>query len=181
MIEDKLLIWKFKRGSKDALRRIYEKYKNELLKLAVVLVNDVNAAEDAVQDVFVNFAQSAEEIRISGNLKKYLAVCVANRIRNRRRDQQRHQLAGIEETDDVICNLKRPEQWVILSEQLKLLSSAMAQIPDEQREVIALYMQGEMTFKQIARIQNVSVNTIQGRYRYGLDKLRSLLDSEVTK
>ena len=181
MIEDKLLIWKFKCGSKDALRRIYEKYKNELLKLAVVLVNDVNAAEDAVQDVFVNFAQSAAEIRISGNLKKYLTVCVANRIRNRKRDQQRHRLASIEDADCAISDLKRPEQWAILSEQLKLLSSAMAQIPDEQREVIALYMQGEMTFGQIARIQNVSVNTIQGRYRYGLDKLRSLLDSEVTK
>ena len=181
MIEDKLLIWKFKRGSKDALRRIYEKYKNELLKLAVVLANDVNIAEDAVQDVFVNFAQSAAEVRISGNLKSYFSACVANRIRNQKRDQQRHQFAGIENADDVSCNLKRPEQWVILSEQLKLLSSAMAQIPDEQREVIALYMQGEMTFKQIARIQNVSVNTIQGRYRYGLDKLRSLLDSEVTK
>ena len=181
MIEDKLLIWKFKRGSKDALRRIYEKYKNELLKLAVVLVNDVNGAEDAVQDVFVNFAQSAEEIRISGNLKKYLAVCVANRIRNRKRDQQRHRLASIEDADCAISDLKRPEQWAILSEQLKLLSSAMAQIPDEQREVIALYMQGEMTFRQIARIQNVSIDTIQGRYRYGLDKLRSLLDSEVEK
>jgi RNA polymerase sigma-70 factor (ECF subfamily) len=181
MIEDKLLIWKFKRGSKDALRRIYEKYKNELLKLAVVLVNDVNAAEDTVQDVFVNFAQSAEEIRISGNLKKYLAVCVANRIRNRKRDQQRHQLSSIDEANDVSCNLKRPEQWAILSEQLKLLSNAMAQIPDKQREVVALYMQGEMTFRQIAGIQNVSIDTIQGRYRYGLDKLRSLLDSEVTK
>jgi RNA polymerase sigma-70 factor (ECF subfamily) len=181
MIEDKLLIWKFKCGSKDALRRIYEKYKNELLKLAVVLVNDVNAAEDAVQDVFVNFAQSAAEIRISGNLKKYLTVCVANRIRNRKRDQQRHRLASIEDADCAISDLKRPEQWAILSEQLKLLSSAMAQIPDEQREVIALYMQGNLTFRQIAGIQNVSVNTIQGRYRYGLDKLRSLLDSEVTK
>jgi RNA polymerase sigma-70 factor (ECF subfamily) len=181
MIEDKLLIWKFKCGNKDALRRIYEKYKNELLKLAVVLVNDVNAAEDTVQDVFVNFAQSAAEVRISGNLKKYLAVCVANRIRNRKRDQQRHQLSGIDEATDVSCDLRRPEQWAILSEQLKLLSNAMAQIPDEQREVIALYMQGNLTFRQIAGIQNVSVNTIQGRYRYGLDKLRSLLDSEVEK
>jgi RNA polymerase sigma-70 factor (ECF subfamily) len=181
MIEDKLLIWKFKCGSKDALRRIYEKYKNQMLKLAVVLVNDVNAAEDTVQDVFVNFAQSAAEISLSGNLKKYFAVCVTNRIRNRKRDQQRHKLASINEANDVSCDLRRPEQWAILSEQLKMLSNAMARIPDEQREVIALYMQDEMTFKQIAKIQNVSVNTIQGRYRYGLDKLRSLLDSEVEK
>jgi DNA-directed RNA polymerase specialized sigma24 family protein len=46
MVEDKLLIWKFKLGNRDALRRIYEKYKNDLLKLAVALLNDVNTAED---------------------------------------------------------------------------------------------------------------------------------------
>jgi len=66
-----------------------------------------------------------------------------------------------------------------LSEKLELLSNAMAQIPYEQREVIGLYMQGGMTFRQIAKVQNASINTIQGRYRYGLNKLRSILNSDV--
>ena len=56
MVEDRLLIWKFKLGNRDALCRLYEKYKNDLLKLAVSLVNDVSTAEDVVQDVFVNSA-----------------------------------------------------------------------------------------------------------------------------
>jgi RNA polymerase sigma factor (sigma-70 family) len=179
MVEDRLLIWRFKLGNRDALRRIYEKYKNDLLKLAVALTNDVNAAEDAVQDVFVSFAQSAARIKTSGNLKKYLATCVANRIRNRKRDQLRHETSVIDDSDCVISDAKRPEQWAILSEEMELLSSAMAQIPYEQREVIGLYMQGGMTFRQIAKVQNASINTIQGRYRYGLNKLRSILNSEV--
>ncbi len=181
MVEDKLLIWKFKRGNRDALRRIYEKYRNDLLKLAVVLVNDANTAEDVVHDVFVNFAQSAAKIRTSGNLKRFLSTCVANRIRNRKRDQQRHPASNIDDADFTISDRNRPEQWAILSEQMQLLSNAMAQLPDEQREVIALYMQGDMTFRQIAKVRNASVNTIQGRYRYGLNKLRTLLNSEVTK
>ena len=179
MVEDKLLIWKIKCGNTDALQRLYEKYKNELLKLAVVLANDVNTAEDVVQDVFVNFALSAAKIRLSGNLRKYLATSVANRIRNRKRDRQRHQTVGIDELSQITSETNRPEQWAVLSEQLELLSDAMAQLPDEQREVIALYMQGEMTFRQIAKIQNVSINTVQGRFRYGLNKLRTLLNSEV--
>ena len=179
MVEDRLLIWKFKLGNRDALRRIYEKYKNDLLKLAVALTNDVNTAEDVVQDVFVSFAQSAARIQTSGNLKKYLATCIANRIRNRKRDQQRHEASGIEDSDCVISDAKRPEQWAMLSEELALLSDAMAQIPYEQREVIGLYMQGGMTFRQIAKVRNASINTIQGRYRYGLNKLRSILNSEV--
>jgi len=179
MVEDRLLIWKFKLGNRDALRRIYEKYKNDLLKLAVALTNDVNTAEDVVQDVFVSFAQSAARIQPSGNLKKYLATCVANRIRNTKRDQKRHETTSIETADCEVCDRARPEQWAILSEELELLSNTMAQIPYEQREVLGLYMQGGMTFKQIAKVQNASINTIQGRYRYGLNKLRSILNSEV--
>ncbi len=181
MVEDRLLIWKFKLGNRDALRRIYEKYKNDLLKLAIALTNDVNTAEDVVQDVFVAFAKSAAKIQMRGNLKKYLVTCVANRIRNEKRDTQRHEASRIDNSDYVISDAKRPEQWAILSEELELLSNAMAQIPYEQREVVTLYMQGGMTFRQIAKIQNASINTVQGRYRYGLKKLRSILNSEIKK
>jgi DNA-directed RNA polymerase specialized sigma24 family protein len=38
-----------------------------------------------------------------------------------------------------------------------------------------------MKFREIARLHGISVNTIQGRYRYGLNKLRSILDGEVKK
>jgi RNA polymerase sigma-70 factor, ECF subfamily len=55
----------------------------------------------------------------------------------------------------------------------------MAEIPYEQREVVNLYMQGDLTFRQIARMQNASINTVQGRYRYGIAKLRSLLNGEL--
>jgi len=179
MVEDRLLIWRFKSGSRDALRRIYEKYKNDLLKLAVALTNDVHTAEDVVQDIFVSFAQSAARIRPIGNLRSYLMTCVANRIRNRQRDRQRHESPGIDDSDSVASDSAGPEQWAILSEELRLLSDALAQIPYEQREVVTLYMQGDMTFRQIAKLQNASVNTVQGRYRYGLNKLRSILNSEI--
>jgi RNA polymerase sigma factor (sigma-70 family) len=181
MIEDKLLIWKFKLGDRDALRRIYEKYKNNLLKLAIVLLKDVNNAEDAVEEVFTGFARSAEKIGISGNLKTYLSTCLVNRIRNSIRDRKRHETTGTEEAENIISESKNPEQWAILNEELEILSRAMAQLPYEQREVISLYMQGDMTFKQIAKFQDISINTAQGRYRYGFEKLRSVLNSEMSK
>ena len=53
-------------------------------------------AEDAVQDVFVAFAQTNSRIRPAGDLRKYLVTCVVNRIRNHRRDQQRHGACDIE-------------------------------------------------------------------------------------
>ena len=128
MVEDKLLIWKFKCGNRDALGRIYGKYKNYLLKLAIVLANDTNTAEDVVHDVFVSFVQSAAKIRLAGNLKSYLSTCVVNRIRNRKRDEQRHEAVGIENSDRIISDSVQPERWAILSEQLGILSGAMAQL-----------------------------------------------------
>ena len=179
MMEDRILLWKFKRGSREALRRVYEKYRTDLLKLAISLVTDVNTAEDVVQDVFVSFAQSARRIGLAGDLRKYLVTCVANRIRNRRRDQQRHEAVGLDGAEGLVGGSRRPEQWAILNEELRSLSRAMAQIPYEQREVVNLYMQGDLTFRQIAAIQNASINTVQGRYRYGITKLRSLLNGEL--
>ncbi len=90
MIEDKLLILKFKQGRHEALRQIYDKYKVELLRLAVVLIGDVNTAEDMVHDVFVKFARSADRIKLTGNLKNYLVTSVINRVRNHLRDSNRH-------------------------------------------------------------------------------------------
>ena len=85
MLEDKILVFRFNRGSKDALRRIYEKYKDDSLGLAVALLNDISLAEDVVHDVFVSFAQSAGTFNLTGSLKSYLSACVANRARDRNR------------------------------------------------------------------------------------------------
>jgi RNA polymerase sigma-70 factor (ECF subfamily) len=179
MIEDKLLIWRLKHGSSDALGRLYKKYKDNLLRLAFGLLNDRAAAEDIVHDCFVSIAQSPEKLRLSGNFKSYLATCVVNRLRNANKAGQRRQVAGHDEAGTEALNLERPEQWIIDSEQLRLLNNAMAQLPNQQREVIILHAQGEMKFKAIAELQDVSINTVQSRYRYGLDKLRSILNSEV--
>jgi len=179
MIEDKLLIWRFKRGSSDALCRIYKKYKDNLLRLASAFLNDTSAAEDIVHDFFVSFAQSPEKLKLNGSLKSYLATCVVNRVRNANIARQRQETAGLNEAESAVSNSKRPEQWIIDSEQLRQLNNALAQLPYQQREVIILHAQGRMKFKAIAELQDVSINTIQSRYRYGLDKLRSILDSEV--
>jgi len=180
MLEDKLLIWKLKSGDGAALTRVYEKYKNDLLRIASGLLNQASAAEDIVHDVFVSLAQSPQKLKLSGNLKGYLATCVANRVRNSNRAGQRHEAASLDEAEPV-KKADSPDRWIIQNEQLQRLNIAMAQLPYPQREAVILHVQGGLKFRAIAKSQNVSINTIQSRYRYGLDKLRSLLDGEVEK
>jgi RNA polymerase sigma-70 factor (ECF subfamily) len=181
MIEDKLLILRFKQGRHEALRQIYDKYKVELLRLAVVLLGDVNMAEDMVHDVFVKFARSANRIKLTGNLKNYLVTSVINSVRNHLRDSNRHRQTNLDGVELLVCSRRGPRQWAVLDEQLTLLSRALQELPYEQREVICFRMEMDMTFRQIAARQNASVNTVKGRYRYGIAKLRSLVNGEVEK
>lgn len=178
-MRDALLTWRFKRGGGDALRRIYEKYKGDLLKLAVALSRDPSIAEDVVHDVFVSFAQAAERLKVSGNLKSYLATSVVNRIRNRNRALRRHGTVGLDEVDPPASDGESPADWIICSEELRRLNGALHRLPYPQREVIVLHLHGGMKFREIAALQSDSINTIKSRYRYGLDKLRSILNGEV--
>jgi RNA polymerase sigma factor (sigma-70 family) len=179
MIEDKLLIWRFKAGDKAALARVYEKYKIDLLRIATSLLNETSIAEDVVHDVFVTFALSSDKLKLGGNLKGFLVTCVANRVRNSKRREQRRQTVSLNETEPVISDSDKPERWIMYDEEMETVNSAMAQLPYPRREVVVLHLQGGMTFKSIAQSQSVSINTVQSRYRYGLGKLRSLLNSEV--
>ncbi|MBN2591819.1 MAG: sigma-70 family RNA polymerase sigma factor, partial [Sedimentisphaerales bacterium] len=69
----------------------------------------------------------------------------------------------------------------VCNEQLQQLNAAMSQLPFDQREVIMLHFQAGLTFQQIAQEQGISVNTIKSRYKYGIDKLRTILDGELIK
>ncbi|MEN6425165.1 MAG: sigma-70 family RNA polymerase sigma factor [Phycisphaerales bacterium] len=177
-MEDRLLILRFKRGSTEALCRIYEKYEGVMLTVAAGLLNDVNAAQDMVHDVFVALAQSPERLRLSGSLRSYLTTCVANRARDRLRAGKRR-VTSLGETEPESDERAMPLGRAIRDEELRRLAETLATLPYEQREVIILHLKGEVTFREIADIQDVSINTIQSRYRYGIDKLRSLLNGEV--
>jgi RNA polymerase sigma-70 factor (ECF subfamily) len=179
MLQDKRLIWRLQRGDVDALRLIYDKYKLDLLKLAILLTGDVHRSEDAVQDVFLRLVESFDGISDHGNLKNFLITCLMNRIRTLRRDGRRHQAAPLDELMMQTARSSHPDQWAIANEQMQRISQAMAELPEEQREVVTLRFEAGLGFPQIARIQNVPINTVQGRYRYGMEKLRALLDSEV--
>ena len=181
MLEDRLLLWKFKCGSRDAFRLIYEKYADDLLTLAANFLGDKVGAEDVVQDVFISFVESIEKFRLTGRLKGYLATCVANRSRDYIRRNKRRQAVAVIEPEQTTSDAKSPVQLVIRGEELQKLSHAMTQLPYHQREVVVLHLHGDLRFRQIAKLQDVSVKTALSRYRYGLDKLRSMLDGEVTK
>lgn len=180
MLEDELLKWKLRRGSRDALAQVYEKYVDVMLTLALGLLNNRAAAEDVVQDVFLSFARSAAGLRSRGSLRSYLATGVLNRVRDRRRQRQR-QAARSDLPTAAVCESAEPDQAAVLDEEIARLHQAVAELPDEQREVVLLRLKANMKFRDIAALQQTSINTVLGRYRYALDRLRSRLNGEVER
>ena len=175
-MNEEQLIRDLRAGDREALRLLYESHKDRLFTLARGLLGDASGAEDVVHDVFLGFVESLHKYHVNGGLGAYLVTSVANRARDRLRAVKRHEAKlvcaeGSGKSSDV------PEAQVILQEETHRLKHALAQLPYEQREVVLLHLQGDLTFKKIAELKGVSLSTAQGRYRYGLEKLRSLLMS----
>lgn len=174
MPEDKELLKRIRCGDMDALRQVYEKYRDDLFTVAVSLLRDVHAAEDCLQDVFVHFAGAQDSFNIRRNLKGYLISCAANRAR----DHQRKKMTRPDRSLEVVSCLTisdDPADGVINQEEAWQAVDALSELPYDQKEVFVLHVQGELKFKAIARLQNVSIKTVQSRYRYAVEKLRALL------
>jgi RNA polymerase sigma-70 factor (ECF subfamily) len=178
MLEDGRLLKLLCRGDREALRRVYEKYIDDLLVVAASLLSDVHAAEDCVHDVFVGFAGAAGEgLNIRQNLKGYLLTCVANRARDQLRKRPRETNRTLEDSDYPTTS-NGPTSRLIDCEESARLFAALAKLPYEQREVFVLHAQGDMKFREIAGLLGVSTATVQSRYRYGIEKLRTVLQKE---
>jgi RNA polymerase sigma-70 factor (ECF subfamily) len=191
-MEDMLLVLRCQRGSREALTRVYEKYKADLLLLALSLLNDKTAAEDVVHDVFLSFVRHLGDFRLTGSLKGYLLTCTANHARNwNKAERVRGRVqGGVTDSDQAIPkpagleaatrSVEAPLETLVCNEQLETLSGALAELPFEQREILMLHLHGQMTFRAIAQARQISTNTAKSRYRYGIDKLRSILDGKVS-
>jgi RNA polymerase sigma-70 factor (ECF subfamily) len=176
MSDDQNLVREMCNGNPAALRSIYERHKEDLLAVAVCLLSNVAAGEDALHDAFVAFAGAAPGLRLRGSLRSYLVACVANRARDQLR-RKRGNTVALSEAGELAGPEADPADAIVAAEETEALVAALALLPYEQREVITLHLHGGMTFKEVARQQNVSLNTAMSRYRYGLDKLRSLLNA----
>ena len=131
--------------------------------------------------------------RLTGSLKGYLLTCAANQARNwNKAERVRGRVQGcVTNVDPAIVKTgglgaatqncaEEPLETLVCNEQLETLSGALAELPFEQREILMLHLQGQMTFRAIAQARQISTNTAKSRYRYGIDKLRSILDGKVS-
>jgi len=122
-------------------------------------------AEDVVQETFVALMQRP---RAPLKPEHYCLRCFRNRALNYRRSLWRRLVRELE-------SKRWFEQSALESPEESAAMGRLADLPPEQREVIVLKIWHEYTFEEIGDLLDISPNTAAGRYRYGLQKLRTLL------
>ena len=159
-------------GDERAFALLYDRFAARMYRVALRILGRREDAEDVVQDVFMAVVRSRERLANVSDLTAYLFASLRRTAGRCALRSARSPKASQAAVLDAAAPL---EQTADYPDCLRL-QQAIRSLPDEQREVIALKIDGELTFAQIAQIMGVSINTAASRYRYALNKLRSSLE-----
>ncbi len=150
-----------------AVAILWDRYARDLLAFLQAVLCSRHDAEDVLQTVFVRIVRKRRYLANARSLNGYVFQIARNEAasfaRQRRRSCSDDQWLEPVETD------ARPDE---LAEELQ---AALARLPQEQREIVVLKTYRDKTFQEISEMLGVSLNTAASRYRYGIEKLRSIL------
>jgi len=152
------------------LQRLYEQHYLALVRLAAHLVDDLESAEDVVQDVFAGLRKTpADPVR-------YLQRAVVNRARStlRRRRVVRTFLARGTRLDDA----EPADGDVLRSERRRTLLAAVGRLPQRQREIVVLRYYEDLGVSEIAAVLGISPGAVSSSLARALDALHSRLGDD---
>lgn len=177
---DALLADRLKAGDDDALAEAYDRCSGQVFAAAHRVLGDAAAAEDVVQDVFVDLWLRPEQYDASrSGLPTYLTIVAHRRALDVVRSQLRRM--GREERHMRLIPRQRaegPDEAENVARFL-VVREALDQLPVEQRQVIELaYFEG-LSFRDVARAVGIAEGTAKSRLRLALSKLESTLDRRL--
>lgn len=150
------------------MERLIAVERPRLLQYACYRLGSMADAEDAVQDTLASLHQRIreEDLAIS-NLSAYVYRSLSNRCVSYQRENSRLHLVPLDSQYDPEDTEKED-----FEQEYRHISQLLAEIPDDQAEVIRLRYYGDKTFKEIAQILDEPVTTIKSRFVYGLEKIK---------
>lgn len=154
-------------GDENAYAALYDLYGAALFRVAVAIVGSREEAEDAVQDVFVALVRAGGRLRAVRDLKAYLFATLRRAAVRRMQKQRRPPLPTV-----AVSRAPPPAET---SDDAVRLERALASLPPAQREMLALHVDGGLTFAECAEALGIRPGTAAGRYRYAIEKLRAAL------
>jgi RNA polymerase sigma-70 factor (sigma-E family) len=154
---------------------LYRAHRLALVRLAILLVDDLPTAEDVVQDAFAGFLSRIRSLDDPDKGLAYLRTAVVNNARSalRRRRTARAFVAPHE------VELDGPPGRAILAEEHREVLAALRELPHRQREVLVLRYWSELSEAQIADALGISRGTVKSTASRGLAALERTLRDQV--
>lgn len=184
MLGDQELIARYVDGEEQAFEVLLHRYKSKIYTSIYLFVKDHAKAEDIFQEVFIKIIDTLRRGKYNheGKFVQWAMRIAYNMcVDNHRRNKRRAHINPTEEFDifDILRHSDDgPDQIIMRSEMHNRIRRLVDALPEEQREVVILRHYADMTFKEIAGLTRVSINTALGRMRYALINIRKMMSDK---
>ncbi len=183
-LTDNELVRAFQNGESNAFEVLINRYKDKIYTSIFFLVKDKYLAEDLFQDVFIKIIDTLRSNRYTEE-GKFLpwAMRIAHNlcVDHFRKVKRTPTIKTSDDRDifDIINVVEENAQTKMMSNQsYDRVRRMIDMLPEEQKEVIVLRHYADMSFKDIAKLTDCSINTALGRMRYGLINLRKIMEEK---
>ncbi|MBE0647807.1 MAG: sigma-70 family RNA polymerase sigma factor [Bacteroidales bacterium] len=180
-ISDQELIGRYLAGQESALEKLVQRHKNRVFAYILMIVKDKELAEDLFQDTFIKVINTIRsgQYKEEGKFIQWAMRIAHNLIIDYFRKAKRIPIIENRDEYDIFDKVRLPVESVeemMITEQIhKDVKRLIEYLPKEQKEVLVMRHYNDMSFKDIAEVTNVSINTALGRMRYALINLRKLV------
>jgi RNA polymerase sigma-70 factor (ECF subfamily) len=179
MDEDKL-ISRSQAGDIDAFNLLVEQYQRLVYNLALRMLGNAEAAEDACQDTFLSAYRAISKFR-GGSFKAWILRIASNSCHDKLRAARRCRAVSLDtlllepEAQDPANNDESPEDYVLRQELGRFLNDGLAHLPEDQRLVLILSDIQGFSYEEIAQVTGCSLGTVKSRLNRGRNRLKDFL------
>ena len=185
-LSDKELISKYIQGDHNSFEILIQRHQNRIYAYILMITKNRELADDLFQDTFIKVIKTmrAGSYNEEGKFLQWVMRIAHNLIIDHFRKSNRMPVIDNNKNenfsifDTLIIKEKSIEEQMITDQIHKDVRKLIEYLPDEQREVLYMRHFAEMSFKDIAEVTNVSINTALGRMRYALINLRKLIEEK---
>lgn len=182
---DQELLVAFRQGDNSAMDIIITRYHKKVLGYIRRTVKDSMLAEDLCQETFIKAINSLKRngYHDNGKFVAWLFRIAHNLIIDQFRNKAKLPTTSNEVGEVDLFNNSRYSDETIETKIIKTqinsdLKKLIDELPEEQKNTVIMRLNFDMSFKEIAKLQDISINTALGRMRYAIINLRKMIDDK---
>lgn len=165
-----------------AYRQLFNMLYPQLLKFSISFVKSHEIAEEIVSDAFIKLWELNKELIKIQNVKVYLFTITKNLSLNYITRHKKELLVSLDEVEPTtLFHFTNPETAFISQETTRAIDEAVSQLPPQCRMIFYLVKEGGFSYKEVAEVMDISVNTVRNQLATALKKIADALPLSIKK